>query len=100
MKTIIPACLAVLATLVLAPRAAEACACCGSYQVVNVAYNDVLNLRSGPSSRYRIIGSIPPGSGCVVINGPCSGNWCRVSYGGQSGWAHTGYLRYISGHVQ
>lgn len=100
MRILISAALMALAFTVANPRTAEACACCGSYQVVNVAWNDVLNIRNGPSSRYAAIGALPPGESCVVITGQCYGNWCPVSHGRQSGWVNARYLRYISGAPQ
>ncbi|HUC47679.1 MAG TPA: hypothetical protein VMR94_14080, partial [Hyphomicrobiaceae bacterium] len=32
-----------------------------TYRVVSVARGDVLNLRSGPSVAYPVVGTIPPG---------------------------------------
>ncbi len=72
-----------------------ACACCGTWKVVNVADNDELNIRSGPSTRFRKIGSIPSGSGCVIKLRKCKRNWCRINYIGQKGWVSSRYLRYI-----
>lgn len=74
---------------------ASACACCGTYQVVNVASWDVLNIRSGPSVRYRIIGAFGPYDGCIVLTGQRRGNWVRVSGNGQTGWVNGRYLRYV-----
>ncbi len=74
---------------------AFACACCGTWQVVGVADKDVLNMRAGPGVRYRKIGAIPSGTGCVIKSATCRRRWCRVSYAGQSGWAHSRYLRYL-----
>ncbi len=73
---------------------AKACGCCGTYQVTGVAYNDVLNIRSGPSVKYRIVGSIPPGSACVVRTGPRRGKWVKVSYAFEKGWVNSRYLRW------
>ena len=72
-----------------------ACACCGTWKVVNVASYDVLNIRSGPGARYSKVGAIPAGSGCVIKTGQCRKNWCRVSYIDQKGWVSLRYLRYI-----
>lgn len=73
----------------------SACACCDTWKVVRVASNDVLNIRSGPGTRFAKVGAIPSGSGCVVKTGRCRGNWCRVSYIKQKGWVSTRYLEYI-----
>lgn len=72
-----------------------ACACCGTWKVVNVAENDVLNIRSGPGVRFRKIGAIPSGSGCVIKIRQCKRNWCRINYISQKGWVSSRYLRYI-----
>ena len=81
--------------IILAISSAWACACCGTYQVVGVASDDVLNIRSGPSVRYPIVGEIPSGSGCVIRSRICQGRWCRVQYVGMRGWVNVRYLRYI-----
>lgn len=75
---------------------ASACACCGTYQVVGVAPDDVLNIRSGPGSKYRKIGEIPPNSGCVIKTGKCRSKWCEVDYAEMHGWVHTRYLRFMA----
>lgn len=62
--------------------------------VVDVASWDVLWIRSGPSTRYNKVGSIPSsGCGVRVDWSECRGPWCRVGYRGVWGWAHTRYLR-------
>jgi len=48
--------------------------------VRGVASNDVLNIRSGPGTGYRIVGFIRPGE-CGVVTGRRSGNWIYVDYG-------------------
>ena len=75
---------------------AAACACCGTYQVVNVASWDVLNIREGPGVQHRIIGAFAPNASCIVLTGHRHRNWVRVSgSGGQVGWVNARYLRYI-----
>lgn len=73
---------------------ASACACCGTWQVTNVASYDVLNMRAGPNVSYSKVGAIPSGTACVIKTGGCVGNWCRVSYAEMTGWVNTKYLRY------
>jgi uncharacterized protein YgiM (DUF1202 family) len=63
-----------------------------TYRVRGVANWDVLNIRSGPSSKRRIIGEIPPTGTGVHCLGPCRGNWCRISWRGIVGWTHMRYL--------
>ena len=61
--------------------------------VVDVASWDVLWIRSGPSTGYEKVGSIPhDGCGVRVFWSSCRGPWCRVRYRGVEGWAHTRYL--------
>ncbi|PRD45252.1 hypothetical protein C5748_03320 [Phyllobacterium phragmitis] len=51
-----------------------------------------LNLRNGPGTRYATIGVLPDGAR-VNVSGCTSGyGWCRVNYGGRSGWASSRYL--------
>jgi uncharacterized protein YraI len=49
-----------------------------------------LNLRSGPGTGYRVIGTMPAGSYVDVLG--CSGAWCRVEFGGAVGYASASYL--------
>jgi uncharacterized protein YraI len=49
-----------------------------------------LNLRSGPSTRYAVIDAMPAGSQVDILR--CSGNWCRVAWGGIEGYASASYL--------
>lgn len=63
-----------------------------TYRVRGVADWDMLNIRSGPSSRRQIVGAIPPHGSGVHCLGPCSGNWCRISWRGIIGWTNMRYL--------
>lgn len=73
---------------------AYACACCGTYQVTNVAADDVLNMRAGPGADYEKVAEIPSGSACVIRQGGCVDNWCRVLYADVIGWVNVKYLRF------
>lgn len=76
-----------------APAAAYDCAHGpDTYRVRNVAEWDVLNMRSGPSARSRIVGSINAYGSGVHCLGPCQRNWCRVSWRGIVGWVNMKYL--------
>ena len=44
-----------------------------------------LNLRDGPGQQYRVIVVMP--AGVTVTVGECRGEWCRVDYRGQTGYA-------------
>ena len=49
-----------------------------------------LNLRSGPGTGYRVIGTMPAGAYVDVIG--CDGSWCRVNWRGAVGYASASYL--------
>jgi hypothetical protein len=53
-----------------------------------------LNLRSGPSTSYGIVTSMPNGALVPTLDNPScdSGGWYRVSYSGITGWASGTYL--------
>ncbi len=54
-----------------------------------------LNVRSGPSTRYSIVGGLNKNQVVTVLSQ--SGNWYRISYGGGTGYASASYLRPYSG---
>lgn len=49
-----------------------------------------LNLRSGPSTGYGVIDTMPAGATVNVLG--CRGSWCRVAWGGTVGYASRSYL--------
>lgn len=49
-----------------------------------------LNLRSGPSTGYRVIDTMPAGAHVSVLG--CTGSWCRVNFRGRVGYASASYL--------
>ncbi|MDE0564810.1 SH3 domain-containing protein [Exiguobacterium sp. B2(2022)] len=59
-----------------------------------MATTDALNLRSGAGTSHRILLTIPKGK--VVTPIQTNGSWSKVSYGGQTGWVHNGYLKKTS----
>ena len=63
-----------------------------TYRVRNVASWDRLNIRSGPSARRAIVGSIPATGSGVHCLGPCKRNWCRISWRGLVGWTNMRFL--------
>ncbi len=63
-----------------------------AYKVVNVAADDVLNIRSGPSASLAIVGTIPPDGRGVRMVGSCAGQWCEINYRGTKGWVNRQYL--------
>lgn len=50
-----------------------------------------LNLRSGPSTSYAVLKSMPNGATVTVVSGPSNG-WYQVTYQGTTGWASAMYL--------
>jgi uncharacterized protein YgiM (DUF1202 family) len=68
----------------------------GQFAVVNVASDDVLNVRSRPGVEHPIVATIPyHGLGVRVYAGgqEISGSWwVPVQYEGVSGWVNSGYL--------
>ncbi len=62
-----------------------------TYRVVAVDYDDVLNIRAGPSMGYPVVGEIPPSGRGVRLTGPCRG-WCPIIYNGASGWVYARHL--------
>jgi len=63
-----------------------------AYMVANVRRDDVLNVRSGPSTEFDVIGEIQPGSRGVSITGACRSEWCPVQHLSTSGWVNRMYL--------
>lgn len=67
------------------------------FEVVNVASDDVLNVRENPGVGNPIVGTIPPnGTGVEVIGASQQvedgGFWLPVRYQGVTGWAHSYFL--------
>lgn len=82
------------------------------FRVVDVAWNDVLNIRAEPTARSAKIGAIPP-NGNGIQNFGCVGGlsyaewesaspfqretarkrvWCNIRYRGQQGWVAGWFL--------
>lgn len=51
-----------------------------------------VNLRNGPSTRYRVQATLPAGYP-ININ-QCRANWCLINAGGYSGWISARYIAY------
>lgn len=54
-----------------------------------------VNVRSGPSTGYGIIGQVPAGHVYVGIS--TSGEWWKIYYNGGTGWTHGSYYSTLSG---
>jgi hypothetical protein len=63
-----------------------------TYIVANVERDDVLNVRSGPSTEFDVIAELAPGSRGVSIIGACRAGWCPVQHQVASGWVNRMYL--------
>lgn len=59
-----------------------------SARVAQVESN--LNLRAGPGAQHRVIVVMPAGASVTI--GECRGEWCRVDYRGQRGYASSLHL--------
>jgi hypothetical protein len=62
------------------------------YIVANVERDDVLNVRSGPSTQFDVVGELKPGSRGLSITGACRAEWCPVQHQSASGWVNAMYL--------
>lgn len=63
-----------------------------AYRVVSVAFDDVLNVRQGPSAEHPAIASLEPEARGVRMIGPCQGEWCFVRHEDIVGWVNRYYL--------
>jgi hypothetical protein len=63
-----------------------------SFNVYGVSVDDVLNMRSGPSEDYAIVGVIPPNGSAVRMIGGCIGLWCEIQFRNTRGWVNRYYL--------
>lgn len=49
-----------------------------------------VNVRSGPSTKYRIVTTAPPGAWVSVRK--CVPRWCKVNFRGINGWMSAAYI--------
>jgi Bacterial SH3 domain len=63
-----------------------------TYKVANVERDDVLNVRSGPSTEFDVIAELAPDTRGVSIIGACRADWCPVQHHAASGWVNRNYL--------
>ena len=90
--------LAALAAAVLAAAAGPAAALSGTYEVHGVEDEDMLKMRAGPGTGYRVILGLPNGTALRVHNCQQTGStrWCKVSISGTrglKGYVSWAYLR-------
>ena len=62
------------------------------FRVANVRSDDVLNVRSGPSADFDVVGELQPGSRGIVVTSACRSKWCPVQHHATSGWVNSAYL--------
>jgi SH3-like domain-containing protein len=64
--------------------------------VINVASEDRLNMREGPSARAPIVAQKRYGQCGITVQAPCTGSWCRVEDGHWAGWVHRHFIAMVS----
>jgi uncharacterized membrane protein len=65
------------------------------FDVVDVAANDVLNIRDAPNARAAIVGQLAPDARDIEVVGyDPTGQWAQINIGAQSGWTALRYLAY------
>ena len=62
------------------------------FMVTNVRHDDVLNVRSGPSADFGVVGELPPGSRGIAITSECRARWCPVAHQATTGWVNRSFL--------
>ncbi|MBI2900253.1 MAG: N-acetylmuramoyl-L-alanine amidase [Planctomycetes bacterium] len=65
-----------------------------SYKAMEVT-TSTLNVRSGPSTSYSVIGTVLEGQRYVRLSS--SGGWSQIQYKGNVGWCYDGYLTQKTG---
>jgi hypothetical protein len=58
-----------------------------------------VNLRSGPSTAYGILLTVPAGYTATILNPTPSGGFYYINYQGTRGWAHGDYWNTVAGLV-
>lgn len=98
-------CCALLVLAVMAALSGKPAQAAGEImQVTGVPKSDRLNLRSGPSTQYRVIGALRNGDQVRVLGCEPSGGatWCHVEQQTEQrgrGWANARYLLRVPGVV-
>ena len=64
--------------------------------VVNVASDDVLNMREEPSSRSEIVAQKRYGQCGILVQDACQGSWCPVEDGHSQGWVNRRFISMVS----
>jgi hypothetical protein len=64
--------------------------------IVTVTYEDKINVRSGPGTRYPAIGVLLPAQTAPALGKSPAGEWVQISYPGvpgDVGWVYAAYVR-------
>jgi hypothetical protein len=61
-------------------------------RVVNIKYNDVLNIRKEATDESKIVGIIPPDTAEITYLGQTDGEWMFVRYGSAAGWVKRNFV--------
>lgn len=64
--------------------------------VVNVAADDVLNLRASPNASAKILAGKKHGACAITVTGDCDGGWCPVKDGKRAGWVRERFISMVS----
>ncbi|MDX2201318.1 MAG: SH3 domain-containing protein [Hyphomicrobiaceae bacterium] len=64
-----------------------------AFRVVNIGADDVLNMRSGPSTEHAVVATLRADSRGISIVGDCQADWCPVQHTLGAGWVNRAYLR-------
>lgn len=70
------------------------------YKVIDVASNDVLNMRGGAGVDYDLVGSIPPQATGLLVTGAGQQvdgyTWVPVQYNNVNGWVNSRFLQELT----
>ena len=87
-----------IAFLLLLPLSVAAQDFPALYDVQRVASNDTLNIRTGPGTRYQVIGELPYNATEVeVIRRDAPSGWGLINYNERAGWVSLSYMRRTPG---
>jgi len=64
--------------------------------VVNVKASDVLNLRSEASASSKVVSTLSYGQCGIIVTADCTGSWCQVEDGHNSGWVNSRFISMVS----
>lgn len=69
--------------------------------VIGVAYDDVLNVRSGPGTGHGVVGTLEPVMDGIGVTGNArlltSSIWYEITVGEETGWVNASYIGLLGG---